>query len=144
MTLLVFCVKASAIPIFYSDGSTVTKVKTLPQSEVFEITTTRGNTVHCDLGVMHDQFCIFGIPVWNYGVNKYVLYHDNSDTFDYVELTKEDIADLQSFYPDIPSTPELPFWDTVGGKIVVLIIILVIGFVLKIFEGAKQSESDDE
>lgn len=109
--------KASAIPVFYSNGNTVTTVKELPNTEDFEFETRTGATKHCDLGVMHKELAIFGIPVLNYGDYKYVLFHDNGDDYDYITLGKDEIEALQSLYSDISVNPELPFWNTVGGKV---------------------------
>ncbi len=146
----VFCLfnmKASAIPVFYSYGNAVTTVKELPNTEDFELETKNGTTKHCDLGVMHQEFAIFGIPIWNYGDYKYVLFHDNGDDFDYITLGKDEIEALQSLYSEISDNPELPFWNTIGGKLLVLgvLALFIVGnwFIKNNDSGSEANEAGD-
>lgn len=114
------------IPILYSDGEEVEKVIDLPMREEFQIQTQDGNWYHADLGILHEQFSIFWVPLYNHGTEKYVLYTDQKIgeyDFTYAELDNEDIANLQSEFGGIPSTPELTFWDVIGGKLLALLLI---------------------
>lgn len=121
------CAKGG-ISIIYSDGEDVEKILDLPQRDEFMIQANDGKWYHADLGILHEQFSIFWIPVFNYGTEKYVLYTDTKIgeyDFTYSDLDLEDIAYLQSEFGGISSTPELPFWDAWGGK---LLIMAIIGF----------------
>ena len=135
--------KANAIPVFYSDGNEVTTIEELPNTEDFDFETKNGATKHIDLGVMHQEFAIFGIPIWNYGEYKYVLFHDNGNNFDYITLDKEDIEALQSLNYDIPDQPELPFWNTIGGKLLVLGVIALFIVGSTWLKKNNNSDSDD-
>lgn len=117
---------AGQIPFLYSNGIDIEKVLDLPTRDEFEIQAPNGRYYHGNLGIMHEQFSLFWIPLYNYGENKYVLYSDvkNGDyDFTYVELSRDDIEYLQSEIGGIPSNPELPFWDVWGGKLLVLAIL---------------------
>lgn len=115
--------------IFYSTGETVEKVMDLPQREEFTLQTEDGRLIHANLGIMHEQFSIFWVPLWNYGKEKYVLYNDTKQgeyDYTYCDLTRDDVAYLQSQFGGIPVVPELSFWTVYGGKIVAVIILLVL------------------
>ncbi len=117
----------------HASAESISLFKKLPQTEDFEISDSEGKTYHADLGVMvDDQFEVFGIPLWNEGDSKYVLYHEfgsvstskgDFTNYLYIELSAEDIAVLQEIYPDIPTEPRLSFWERVGGKLVVILVI---------------------
>ena len=116
------------IPIFYGDGDEITKVLSLPSSEEFTVTAADGKLYHADLGILRKQFSLFYIPVWNYGRMRYVLYTDTKvGEYDwtYYDLSRDDIAYLQSRFSGIPDKPKLPFWDAIGGKLVLLSIVFV-------------------
>lgn len=117
------------IPILYSEGDDVVKVLELPQSEEFQIQADNGQLYHADLGILHEQFSLFFIPLFNYGTERYVLYTDTKIgeyDFTYADLDREDIKYLQSQFAGIPNVPELPFWDAWGGKILAAILILLV------------------
>lgn len=121
-------VNAKGIPIIYSNGEEVEKIKELPNSEEFSVQAGNGRWYHADLGVLHEQFSLFWIPLINYGTPKYVLYTDEKIgdyDFTYADLSFSEVQYLKSLYSDISLTPELPFWDAWGGKL--LIILIVIG-----------------
>lgn len=119
-----------------TNAESISLFKELPNTEDFEISDSEGKSYHADLGVMvDDQFELFGIPLWNEGEPKYVLYHtlgtSHTSKVDlthylYIELTSEDIKTLQEFYPDIPTEPQLSFWERIGGKLVVVLAIVVL------------------
>jgi hypothetical protein len=112
--------------IIYSTGETVEKVMDLPQREEFMLQTEDGRLIHANLGIMHDQFSIFWVPLWNYGAEKYVLYNDTKQgkyDYTYADLTKDEVAYLQSEFGGIPTIPELSFWTVYGGKILAALIL---------------------
>lgn len=114
--------------IFYSAGEEIEKVYDLPQSEEYQIQASDGQWYHADLGVMHEQFSLFWIPLWNYGEETYVLFTDKKvGNYDmtYVDLTDEEIQYLHEEF-GVPLTPSLPFWDVYGGKLVAIAIIALI------------------
>ena len=114
--------------IIYSNGVTVDKVMDLPQRDEFTIGDDYGNWYHADLGIMHDQFSLFWIPLYNYGENQYVLYRKDNNEYLYAPLSKNDIRELRKEFSGIPLTPQLPFWSKWGGKLLALgniILVLV-------------------
>lgn len=133
--LIVFLVIAAAanvsakggIPIIYSNGEEIENAYILPYKNEYFIQADDGNWYHANVGVLHEQFSLFWIPLVNYGTEKYVLYTDTKvGEYDhvYVELSDDDIEYLQSEFADFSPTPKLPFWDAWGGKLLVLGIIL--------------------
>ncbi len=136
IVLLSACVhKADARgAIIYSLGEEIEKVMSLPYSEEYTVEASDGRYYHADLGIIHDQFSLFWIPLINYGTEKYVLYTDTKvGDYDqtYVELDSEEIQYLQQHFSDIPTKPELPFWDAWGGKLLALAIIAFYFFVVR-------------
>lgn len=143
-----------------SSAESVSLFKKLPNTEDFEISNSEGKSYHGDLGVMvDDQLEVFGIPLWNEGEPKYVLYHmlgtTHTSKFDfsnflYVELSPEDIAAFQEIYPDIPTEPRLSFWERIGGKLVVILVIGALFAFYYIAENHKEkkrlqeAESDED
>ena len=130
--LLLFCftctfVQAKGV-ILYGNGEEISMVLSLPNQEDFLITCDDGRDYHADLGVMYNQFSLFYIPVWNYGDYKYVLYTDKKVgkyDFTYVDLGKDEVEYLQTLYGGIPDEPELPFWDAYGGKLLILLLLVI-------------------
>lgn len=112
--------------IIYGDGPEVSKVLDLPHSEDFALVGDDGNVIFCDLGVMYNQFSLFWIPIWNYGEYKYVLFSDipcNGYDFQYYELSNDEVEYLRQSFGGIPNEPTLPFWDSIGGKLLLLVIV---------------------
>ena len=121
MTMASIPCKARHIPLLFDYGTDIVKIQELPQTSDFDI-----DYHHVDLGIYHGQFSIFGIPIWNYGDEKYVLYRKNSSNdYTYYELDFEEIYTLHELF-DIPLTPKLPFWDKYGVKLLVILIIMTI------------------
>ena len=137
LLLFVTCTSVNAkggIPILYSAGEEVEKVIDLPMREEYQIQAQDGRWYHADLGILHEQFSIFWVPLFNYGTEKYVLYTDQKIgeyDFTYADLYRDDIAYLQSEMGGIPSTPELPFWDAWGGKLLALLLIGIVILIKK-------------
>lgn len=129
------CTSASAkgrIPIVYSSGEEIEKVFDLPLRDEFTLVDDDGSQYHGDLGILHEQFSVFWIPLYNYGTPKYVLYTEEAaGEYDYlyIDLEDEDIAYLQGEFGGIPSSPELPFWDVYGGKLLAIFLLIVLGII---------------
>lgn len=139
-TLFVMAFSANAKGIlFYSTGDHVVKVLDLPKdNDLFALEGDDGEIVHLDLGIMHSQFSLMWIPVFNYGEEKYVLYKESRNTINYVDLDEDELKVLHALY-DFPETPSMPFWHKIGGKLVwILIIGLLIFFKIK---GGKEEEA---
>lgn len=142
-TLFVMAFSANAKGIlFYSTGDHVVKVLDLPKdNDLFALEGDDGEIVHLDLGIMHSQFSLMWIPVFNYGEEKYVLYKESRNTINYVDLDEDELKVLHALY-DFPETPSMPFWHKIGGKLVwILIIGLLIFFKIK---GGKEEEAAPE
>lgn len=104
--------------IVYGLGETVSKTQDLPEE------CTLGDE-HVNLGVMYEQFSLFWMPIWNYGDVQYVLLNDKEDT--YWDLDEEMIETLKSdFGAEMDETPSIPFWTKVGGKPIIILLILFI------------------
>lgn len=117
--------------ILYGNDPVVTKVLDLPMNDDYTVVAQDGQSYHANLGVMYDEFSLFWIPIWNYGEKKYVLFTDTKVgeyDYTYADLSAEDVAYLQSQFGGIPTEPELPFWNAIGGKLILLLVILLIGF----------------
>ena len=131
-----FCmanIASAGIPIFYSNGEKVDITKTLPQEAVVN------NNEHVNLGTMYKQFSIFGIPVWNYGETKYVLINDKKDK--YCDLSAEIREMLKTnFTIELPEKPTIGFWNKIGGKIVLGVILAAIFIFFVTRKGRKEAE----
>lgn len=129
--ILLMAIKVEAkggIPIIYSSGDNVVKIMDLPYEDEFTIQCGDGEWHHADLGIYHQQFSVLGIPLYNYGKERYVLYTDikiGEYDFTYADLSKDDIDYLRERFTDISEEPVLPFWHLLGGK---LLALLIIGF----------------
>lgn len=150
--------------IFVMNGNAayISKIYDLPKIEAFETEVENNQrsgetvTVHLNLGVMvDDQFSLFGIPLWNEGEPKYVLYHQmgtvHTSKFDftnylYIDLNEDDVAAIEEMVPglDVPSNPQLPFWDRIGGKLVFLLILIAVFGVLYVFCRKKKEDEEDD
>ncbi len=64
--------QAKGIPLFFNWGTDVCVVEELPDD--CRIQTADNGVVHVDLGVVYDELSLFGIPLWNWNVEKYVFY----------------------------------------------------------------------
>ena len=140
---LSFCsINVSAkIPILYGLGEEISLVKELPNEDLFTVQADDGVWHHAYLGVIYQQFSLFYIPIWNYGDYKYVLFTDTKvGEYDciYAELSRQEVAYLQTLYSDIPDEPKLSFWTSVGGK------LLSIGLVILIFIFSKKYNKKDD
>lgn len=150
LIIVLLCVMASFVsaeakgflPIIYSSGEHLVKVKDLPQEDIFTIEFREGQPYHVDLGIKHDQFSLFWVPLFNYGKEEYVLYTDKKIgdyDYSYVPLTSEDVDYIRTMGIDIPKSPKLPFWDVWGGK---LLVVVLIGLLILIGFSRKQTEED--
>lgn len=119
-------IQEAKIPIIYSSGEALTEVKTLPKDAVFD------DGTHFNLGVYHNQFSIFYMPIWNYGNPQYALINDKKDQ--YIVLDQEDVKEVSKEYNlQLSETPSLPWTTKIGGKPIIILILLfsLRGFIFK-------------
>lgn len=140
-----FCFNASAIHI--------SKAKELPKTAEFESETEDGQTFHVNLGVMvDDQFSFLGVPLWNEGEPKYVLYNEriaktskgDFTWYQYVELDNDDVTALREEVGGIPAKPQLSFWERIGGKLVALVVLVVLIFLFALNKKVTETATTDE
>lgn len=126
--ILVFSsIKIYAFGVFYTTGQDIVKVVDLPDNDGFKFEVTPGKFQYFDLGILHEQFSIFGIPIWNYGEKSYVLYKDDI----YYELDEDWLDAFREENVNIPMKPKLPFWDVYGGKLLVFLFLLAwVGYMI--------------
>lgn len=97
-------------------GDVMHKVADFPDNEMFQM----DDGTYMDAGIIHKEVSIVFIPIWNYDV-KWCGYV-NGDT--YVELTKEELDVLaEAAGVTLPESLSIPFWNSIGGKLVFLAII---------------------
>lgn len=120
MCLTTFSLQAA--PLIFSWGSEkIVKVKDLPYTADFQ----NDAGVHIDAGAVTKQICIFWMPVFNYD-KKYCGY-TGSDSQYYSVDESAFLSAARSQGVDLPDTPDLPFWDWLGGKLVVLTLFILWG-----------------
>jgi hypothetical protein len=104
-------------------GEEIIKVADFPNTEEFE----NGRGEYFDAGYVYKQVTIFFIPVWNYD-GKWVGYVGEKNG--YLLLKKAELDRLAAkANVRLPETPSLPFWDSIGGKLVFgLILLLYLGW----------------
>ncbi|MBO7496070.1 MAG: hypothetical protein J6T98_05915 [Salinivirgaceae bacterium] len=135
--LLLLSTEVSArggIPLLFEYGDHVIKVLDLPERDEFMIQPTHvknAKLYYADLGIQHERISIFGIPLFNYGEEQYVLYTDvKIGDYDYTaaSLSYDDIDAIREEFPEVSEFPELPFWDEFGGKILLAAIAWLIWY----------------
>jgi hypothetical protein len=122
---------AARIPVIFSyKAEKIIKVADFPDTPALEV---RGGA-HLDAGYLFKQVKLFGIPLWNYeGIwCGYVGSDDN-----YLKIDKEKLfAMAKAVNVILPENPGLPFWDSIGGKLVV-IGLLLLGLAAKFLRSGK-------
>ncbi len=83
------------------------------------------DNVALNLGYRYEQFNIVWIPLWNKD-GEYCLVNDAEDV--YYDLTAEEKAYLTENHEATFEGNPLSMWDKVGGKAILLIILLFIGW----------------
>lgn len=110
-------IREAKIPIIYSTGEALTKVETLPKEAVSD------DGTHFNLGIYHNQFSIFYMPMWNYGDPQYALINDKKDQ--YIVLDQEGVKEVSKEYNlQLSETPSLPWTTKIGGKPIIILILL--------------------
>lgn len=144
LTILLSATTVNAA-IIYSAGETVEKVMELPYINEFKIQASDGKWYDSKVGIMHEQFSLFWIPLINYGEERYVLYTDQKIgkyDYTYMDLSKEDIEFLHDAF-GLPLHPKLHFWDAWGGKILFLMLVLLLIIGCKKDEHKNNQQMDE-
>ncbi len=111
--------EAKGIPIFYSfDSEKIVKVADFPDTEDYQLQSGE----YVDAGYMFKQVQIFWIPLWNYGGN-YCGYVGKDDT--YMEIPKAELDSMAAAAKvTLPESPSLGLWNSMGGKLIVGVLVL--------------------
>ncbi|MBO6216800.1 MAG: hypothetical protein J6N73_04035 [Prevotella sp.] len=112
---------------FFSWGQEIYQVKELPKD--YTIQTEEHGRTHVNLGVIYNEFSIFWIPIWNWDVDTYVLLPDNYDTLEkgsyvFYNIDNEQLREIRQKVGDLSDKPELSFWRSIGGKLLVAFLLL--------------------
>jgi len=122
--------------VFQYDGDKIIKVVDLPDTEDFA----DDNGSSLDLAYIYKQIVILWIlPVWNYD-GRWCLHDGTSESYYDIDKAEWDAA-MQSDGLALPDKSPVPFWDAVGGK-----LVLIGGALLAIFGTRlinRKDESDD-
>ncbi len=94
-----------------------------------------------NLSYFYKQVWIAWIPLWNYDGKYCVTYESDSET--YYTISDEQLQWFVDTYElgKLPENP-IPFWDKIGGKLLVLGIIG--GAILLSRMGGKKDDDDEE
>lgn len=123
LVISVFCfISVSAfararIP-YCSDCEYMKFVAELPDDSLFAVP---DYNAHLDIGYKYKQFWLVWVPIWNYDGQYCLMIKDKDDVF--FEAKPEEIKAYQEKYKlDLPENP-LPFWDKLGGKLIVGLLV---------------------
>jgi len=113
--------------IYSAGGEEISMVEDLPE---------RDDLDDLDACVLHKQFWILWVPLWNWDA-KYVLANEGSDQ--YFEIDDEELLQrLEDDYGEAGSA--IPFWDKIGGKILFPALILL----YSLFGKSGSADEDEE
>ena len=123
------------IPILYEyGGEKIVKIASFPDTESFQNT----EGYYFDAGIIYKQVKVFFLPLWNYDV-RWCGYIDET-TFielDTVELSEyARVAGVQ-----LPTAPPVPLWDQLGGKLILIGVLIGVGMYLREYVKTEPTES---
>lgn len=135
--------EAKGIPILYGNGPEFQKLYDLPDSLVSE----EGNPL--EFGITFEQFSLFYVPIWNYGEKEWAVFDAKEGKAGTIyTLDEENLADFsEEFGWDLSEMPAISFWNAVGGKLVLLVVIgAICGFLLwkKAQEEKQEAEENND
>lgn len=112
----------AGIPIVWGDNEKILKIADFPNVDEFK--TQQGDQLHP--GWCWKQFQLFWVPLWNHNGHYCGYINDNT----YASLSREDLVDIASTLK-VPTDwanaePKLPFWDSIGGKLVAALTVLIL------------------
>ncbi len=124
-------------------GEVMAKIKDFPDTSEFK--TADGHFF--DAGLIYRQISVYSIPLWNYDV-RWAGYIDD---YRYVDFDRKELEDIaRKAQVSLPDEPELPFWDSYGGKMLVGgllfvgLLVVIAGWVLKEMEMAMRRRMEQE
>ena len=111
---------AAKVPVFFSwGGEQIIKVADFPDTEDFKALDGK----YLDPGYRYKHISLFFVPIWNYS-GQWCGYVGDSDH--YLDLDKAELDVLAGAAGaagvKLPATPSLPFWDSYGGKLLLLAV----------------------
>lgn len=105
--------------MFSRDHYKVIKALDFPNTKVLK----HGDDQYIDLGYRYRQMIVLFVPVWNFP-GEWVGYIGSAEK--HIELSEKRLQVILNFYDlKIPENPPIPVWDTIGGKCVILGLILL-------------------
>ena len=109
-------VAAPVLSFFYEwGGEKIIKVMDLPNTETFK----NEEGAYVDVGCIYKQISIVWIPLWNYDV-RWCGYIGEGPN--YLIMEEKNLSQLASQASlELPDGPSLPLWDSVGGKLLLVI-----------------------
>ena len=134
VALLSFSSVASA-ELFGWGGEKIIMVMDFPDEDWAQIPTCE----YVDAGYRYKQLTMLFIPLWKYD-GRWTGYIGSEKQ--YLDL---DRSELQEFAEaaglELPDSPSLPFWDSMGGKLLfILIVILYLGVK---FRSSPEEEAEE-
>ena len=125
----------AGMPVFFSwGGEKIVKVMSLPDTDYYKTQ----DGAHIDVGYRFKQITILFIPVLNYEGTWCGYIGSDTRYMDFNKTALDDAAAKASL--TISSASPIPFWDAYGGKLVlVLVVLLSIGY--EKFNFFKKKES---
>lgn len=107
---------AARVSVLYGNGPEFQQMFNLPDSLKSEA----GNPL--EFGVGFEQFSVFYVPIWNYGTTEYAVYDATARMI--YSLDEEDVLTFKEEYGwELPTKPELSFWNRLGGKLILLAVL---------------------
>lgn len=126
----------AGIPMFYGTAETSVKVHDLPDEFPFLV---GAEQVPMDVGYCYKQLQILFVPAWNYNEH-YCGYIDDKR---YSDISKENLLELSKALSLDTSwdndEPKIPFWDRIGGKLVLGAVVL-----FAIYRGIRNKREEAE
>jgi len=118
--LFLFATPAVAAPVFFQwGGEKIVKEMDLPDTPTFQIP----DGTYLDVGYRYKQISVFFIPIWNYD-EKWCGYIGNDKQ--YLDLSRNELSILaEAASLKLPDEPSLPLWDSIGGKLLFLLILVL-------------------
>jgi len=114
---------AKSVPAIFSwGGEAFYKIADLPDTPQYKF-----NDHFVDIGVKYTEFQIFFLPIWQSDMEYIGIIPYNSDQ--YYEFSNDEIMELaSSAHISIPpiSQVSLDFWTAWGGKLVLVLILLLL------------------
>ncbi len=124
------------IPIPYGEKEKIVKIVDLPDTEEFQLEDGR----FFDIGIKYTISHIVWLPYSN--TEPIVTGYVDDETF--VELTEEEIKQIASFAKvEIPNDASASFFDRIGGKIILGILLLIVVYgIYSSYFGKKEDEKN--